>query len=98
MRRYQPREEASRLALVLLDAAAAFDGRLPEMFAGFDRAETALPVEYPSASCPRAYAAASALFALRTLRCLDADEGRVRPAPQLPERIGRLELELPVTR
>jgi glycogen debranching enzyme len=44
LRRYGYREEASRMAVALLEAAEAFDGRLPELFAGFARSETGFPV------------------------------------------------------
>ena len=37
--RYGYWEEAQRVAVGLLDAAAHFGGRLPELFCGFDRAE-----------------------------------------------------------
>jgi glycogen debranching enzyme len=45
LRRYGHRQPASRLAFGLLDAAAAFAWRLPEVFAGYPRAETGMPVE-----------------------------------------------------
>ena len=51
-RRYGFREQASHLALALIDASAYFDYRLPEVFAGFPRGETGFPVEYPTASRP----------------------------------------------
>jgi len=37
--RYGFVEEATRVAAGLLDAAATMDGRLPELFCGFDRAD-----------------------------------------------------------
>ena len=64
MRRYGYREEASRLAVALLEAAGAFQGRLPELFAGFERSETAFPVRYAGASSPQAFAAGAPLLAL----------------------------------
>ena len=90
MRRYGHAEEASRLTMSLLEAAAFFGHRLPEVFAGFDRRKTRMPVEYPTASRPQAWAAGATLLALRTLLGMDAVDGEVRAAPALPDRLGRL--------
>ena len=81
MRRYGFRDEASHLAIALLEAAEAFDGQLPELFAGFARAETGFPVEYDGASRPQSFAAGAPLMALRTLLGLDARAGRVTRDP-----------------
>jgi glycogen debranching enzyme len=93
MRRYGFRPEASRLALALIDAAAAFAYRLPEVFAGFSRAETGMPVEYPTASRPQAWAAGAPLLALRTLLGLDVIDGQLRSDPHLPDGLGRVRLK-----
>jgi glycogen debranching enzyme len=85
MRRYGFHTQASRLAGSLLDAAAFFGHRLPEVFAGFDREETGMPVEYPTASRPQAWAAGATLLALRTLLGLDVQDGRLRSRPTAPE-------------
>ena len=53
LRRYGYREEATRLALGILQAATYFDGRLPEAFAGYARDAVDFPVEYPTACSPR---------------------------------------------
>ncbi len=90
LRRYGFHDDASRLAWALFEAAEAFEYRLPEVFAGFDRADTAVPVEYPTASRPQAWAAAAPLLAIRTLLGLDADDGEVRESPLLPQGIRRL--------
>jgi len=92
MRRYGFRDEASRVAVALLEAAEAFDGRLPELFAGFDRAETGFPVEYDGASRPQSFAAGAPLMALRTLLGLDVRDGVLSVEPVVPESIGRLAL------
>jgi glycogen debranching enzyme len=63
------------------------------VFAGFDREATVVPVEYPTASRPQAWAAAAPLLAIRTLLGLDADDGQVRSTPHLPPSLGRLELQ-----
>lgn len=90
LRRYGFRDEASTLALALIEAAAAFGFRLPEVFAGFDRADTHQPVAYPTASCPQAWASGAILLALRTLLGLDVVDQHLRASPHLPEPVGRL--------
>jgi glycogen debranching enzyme len=42
----------------LLDAAAAFGGRLQELFCGFARSDVPIPVPYPTSCSPQAWAAA----------------------------------------
>jgi glycogen debranching enzyme len=85
MRRYGFREEASRVAHALLEAARRFSHRLPEVFAGFDRDSAEVPVSYPGAMTPQAWSAAAPLLALRTLLGLDVVDGELRSRPELPE-------------
>ena len=92
LRRYGFRAEASELALTILQAAAAFGHRLPEVFAGFARDRAHTPVEYPGALKPQAWAAGAPLLALRTLLGLDVVDGRLRCRPAVPERLGALAL------
>jgi hypothetical protein len=92
MRRYGYRDEASQLAVTLLEAAAAFDGRLPELFAGFGRSETGFPVEYEGASRPQAFATGAPMLALRTLLGLDIRDGELVSKPHVPELVGSIEL------
>jgi glycogen debranching enzyme len=97
LRRYGYREQASALAFGLLEAAAAFAYRLPEVFAGYPRADTGMPVEYPTACRPQAWAAGTPLLAIRTLLGLDMIEGRLHTNPVLPDGLGRLALrDIPV--
>ncbi len=93
MRRYGYREQASHLALMLIQAAEAFAYRLPEVFAGFAREETGEPVEYPTASRPQAWAAGAPLLALRTALGLDVVGGTLRIEPHLSQGWGRVRLE-----
>ncbi|MEV0459312.1 amylo-alpha-1,6-glucosidase [Catellatospora methionotrophica] len=79
LRRYGHRAEAAELALKLMEAAAAFGYRLPEVFAGFDR-KGDKPVEYPTPSSPQAWSAGSVLMVMRTLFGLDADGATLRSA------------------
>lgn len=92
MRRYGFRKEASELVSGLIEAAEAFSYRLPEVFAGFDRDETEIPVEYPTASRPQAWAAGAPLLAVRTLLGLDSVDGQLRSDPAISERVGFVRL------
>ncbi|MCP9975626.1 glycogen debranching N-terminal domain-containing protein [Streptomyces somaliensis] len=60
-------KEASGLLRGLLDAAEAFAYRLPEMYAGEQRAERGVPVPHPSACRPAAVAAAAVVHLLTAL-------------------------------
>ena len=91
LRRYGYREEATKLAWALFECAGFFAYRLPEVFAGFARADTEIPVEYPTASRPQAWAAGAPLLALRTMLGLDAN-GELRRDPVLPDGVGELDL------
>lgn len=92
LRRYGFRTEATTLAGVIIEAAAEFDHRLPEVFAGLDRRSTRMAVEYPTASRPQAWAAAAPLLAVRTLLGLDAVDGELCSEAVLPPSIRELEL------
>jgi glycogen debranching enzyme len=93
--RYGFVEYAQRIIMSMLDAAAAFDGRLPELFCGFDRSEFSRPVPYPTSCAPQAWAAASPLYMLRTLLRLDpwVPYRKVWLAPVLPPCLGELQVE-----
>jgi glycogen debranching enzyme len=84
---------AARVAVALLEAAELFDGRLPEAFAGFDRAETGFPVEYPTACSPQAWASGAPLMLLRALLGLEPDGQLLRSDPVLAGPIRSLRLE-----
>jgi glycogen debranching enzyme len=92
MRRYGFRDEAGKLCKALLDAAAAFGNQLPEVFAGFARDPSGVPVKYPNALKPQSWAAAAPLLALRTLLGLDVVGGRVHSRPHVPKELGKLRL------
>jgi glycogen debranching enzyme len=92
MRRYGFRDEAGKLCHALLDAAQAFGNQLPEVFAGFPRDDANVPVEYPKALKPQAWAAGAPLLALRTLLGLDVVDGKLRSRPHVPKELGRLRL------
>ncbi len=93
--RYGYEDDALRLILGLLDAAAAQGGRLPELFSGLDRQDVSVPVGYPTSCSPQAWASASPLLCLRTILRLDpwVPYGRTWLRPRLPEGIGYLKVE-----
>jgi glycogen debranching enzyme len=86
------REEAATLCSVLFGAAIHFRFRLPEVFAGYDRAATAFPVEYPTASSPQAWASGAPLLAIRTMLGLEPAGDHLTVDPVLPDTIRRLEV------
>jgi glycogen debranching enzyme len=93
--RYGYVQEAHRVMLAILDASAASEGRLPELFSGVSRDEIAVPVAYPTSCSPQAWAAAAPLSFVRSLLGLEPDltEGRVSCTPRLPVQVGRLSVD-----
>ncbi len=87
-------EAAGTVASGLIDAASCFGGRLPELFAGFDRSDVPAPAPYPASCSPQAWAAASPLFIVRSLLGLqpDAVAGKLRLRPRLPDSFGRVQV------
>jgi len=93
--RYGFHKEAEAVTVGLFEAAAAFGGRLPELFCGFDRDTFPMPVSYPSSCAPQAWAAASPFWLLRTtLLGLEPSvpDGVVRCAPRIPGAFGRMDV------
>ncbi len=84
LRRYGFKEEAARIASDILDAAALFDGRLPEAFGGYDRALTKYPVQYPTACGPQAWSTGAPLLLLRTMLGLEPIGDHLIVDPALP--------------
>ena len=73
LRAYGFASEAWTVASGLLDAAQAWNGRLPELFCGLDRHEIETPVPFPTSCSPQAWAAATPLLLLRVLLGLEPD-------------------------
>jgi glycogen debranching enzyme len=92
LRQYGYTAEAAQLSFAMLEAAVAFNHRLPEAFAGYDRQVTRFPVEYPTACSPQAWAAGTPLLLIRTMLGLDALAGHLIIEPALPDAIARIEL------
>jgi glycogen debranching enzyme len=93
LRRYGFGADAARIAYALLEASTYFDWRLPEVFAGYPRALTQFPVEYPTASSPQAWATGTPLLLLRAILGLEPDLGGLRTDPLLPAEITHLSLK-----
>jgi len=95
-RRYGQHDAAERIFRGLLEASTDFpQQRLPECFAGFDRAEFGIPVRYPVACHPQAWAAGTFPHLVTTVLGLvpDGFERRLRiEAPRLPEFLDQLTL------
>ena len=95
-RRYGRHDAAGKIFLGLLEAAMGFDHyRLPEVFAGFPREEYGVPVHYPVACHPQAWAAGSIPYLLETMLGLEphAFDHRLNIVdPDLPPFITWLEL------
>jgi glycogen debranching enzyme len=86
--RYGRWPEAQRIVQRLLGAASHFDHQLPEVFAGLRRSETQIPIAYPTAARPQAWAAGTPVLLLQILLGLQPDVRRhaletVAP-PELP--------------
>ncbi len=92
LRRYGFKEEAAQIASGILDAAAFFDGRLPEAFGGYHRDDTKYPVQYPTACSPQAWSTGTPLLLLRTMLGLEPTGDHLIVDPLLPEGIGQIEL------
>ena len=93
--RYGCVDEAQRVILGMLETAARFGGRLPELFGGLGRDEVPFPVGYPSSCSPQAWAAASPLLFLRSILRLDPwiPHGKVWLDPVLPPGMERLRVD-----
>jgi hypothetical protein len=66
-------ETAAALADGLLDAASAFDWRLPELFSSHSRAEVPWPSPYPPSCRPQAWATAAAGALVQAMLGLDVN-------------------------
>ncbi|WP_254546654.1 glycogen debranching N-terminal domain-containing protein [Halomarina pelagica] len=80
MARYGRRDAAATVSRALIDAAIARgNDRLPELFAGFDREATSVPLPYGSACEPQAWAAGAPIACLRAVEGEDLWSGSVAP-------------------
>jgi len=95
-RRYGFSEEACRVFAAIAEAAPHFEhDRLPEVFAGFSRDAYGIPVRYPVACHPQAWAAGAVPYLVETALGLtpEAFDHRLRVVrPVLPEFVSHLEI------
>jgi glycogen debranching enzyme len=96
-KRYGLDKAASRVLSGLMEAAMHFEaGRLPELFGGFPLADYGIPVSYPVACQPQAWAAGAIPYLLTTVLGLEPDgfakKFRV-VRPHLPTNVSRVELQ-----
>jgi glycogen debranching enzyme len=92
LRKYGFDDEAGLIAGGIIDAAAFFEGRLPEAFAGYHRTQTKYPVEYPTACSPQAWSAGAPFLLLRSMLGLNPVGEYLTSDPALPEGFDRIEL------
>ncbi len=96
-RRYGFDESAQRILKGILEAAMNFRHyRLPELFSGFSRAEYRIPVHYPVACHPQAWAAASIPYLISSFLGLEpaAFEKKLRiRRPTLPDFVDRMDVD-----
>ncbi|MHB9758310.1 glycogen debranching N-terminal domain-containing protein [Streptomyces sp. BYX5S] len=87
-------KEAASLIQGLLAATDAFDGRLPEMYAGLQRVEGGVPLPHPAACRPAAGAAAAGVHLLATVAGIrpDAPARTVALSPMRGAPLGELGL------
>ncbi|MFE4082451.1 glycogen debranching N-terminal domain-containing protein [Paenarthrobacter sp. YIM B13468] len=86
--------EAQRVSTALLEAADYSEGRLPELFCGFDRDQISEPVPYPTACSPQAWAATTPIRLVTNLMRYDTHVslGGLWVDPVLPESYGDLHI------
>jgi glycogen debranching enzyme len=95
MSRYGLHRQANRIIRAQLDVARALNHRLPELHAGFDRADVSVPAAYPASCSPQAWAAAAPLLWLRSILRLDVGKSgsRLWIDPHLPPGMEQLRLD-----
>jgi glycogen debranching enzyme len=96
LKRYGFDDESNRLVGHVFQAAQHFtDYRLPELFCGFDRDHSSLPVPYPVACSPQAWAAGASFLFVETMLGLRAKAGHRELElhhPNLPDWLGKVTL------
>jgi glycogen debranching enzyme len=93
--RYGFRKEAMEILGGIIEASFAFSYRLPEVFAGYERAKTRFPVQYTTACIPQAWAAGAPMLAIRALLGLEPKGEVLTSAADavIPTWMGALSLE-----
>ena len=84
--RVRPRDvkEAHKIAGTIIDASAGFpDHSLPELFSGYPRRQHSVPVPYPAAHVPQAWAAGALVHFLETILGVRLEGDQLLAAPFL---------------
>ena len=96
-KQYGFHEASNRLVGPMMEAAQRFpDYRLPELFCGFDKTHAGVPVSYPVACSPQAWAAGASFLFLQTMLGLRAHADRSELElllPNLPDWLGKVTLK-----
>jgi putative sterol carrier protein len=92
LRRYGYKKEAATIAQAMIEASGFFNYRLPEAFAGYRRAMTHYPAEYPTACSPQAWASGAPMLLLRAILGLDVRGSLLEADPILPPAISKLQV------
>jgi glycogen debranching enzyme len=95
-KRYGFEDAALRVLAAMLEAAVHFEAhRLPELFGGFSPGHYGVPVNYPVACQPQAWAAGAMPYLVSTILGLEPDAFSKRLSivrPCLPENVHRAEI------
>jgi len=88
-------ENGRALVSGLLEAAEAFEYRLPELWSGDAAEEVGQPVPYPAACRPQAWSVTSAIAVLQAVLGLEVDvpAGTATLRPMRPSPVGQLRVE-----
>jgi glycogen debranching enzyme len=91
--RYGRRAEAGRVTQAVLEAAGHFGHRLPEALVGLARETTTVPMRYPTACSPQAWASGAPLLLLRVLLGLEPAADGPRVDPWVPDALAPIRLD-----
>jgi glycogen debranching enzyme len=94
MKRYGFHDDVNLLTGSVFEAAQRFpDFRLPELFCGFPRERSPMPVPYPVACSPQAWSAGASFLILQTMLGIEAHADRRElelQRPHLPSWLGKV--------
>jgi glycogen debranching enzyme len=96
--RYGRRDDAARIAQGMVEASPHVGYRLPEALVGASRNEVEIPVPYPSACSPQAWAAGTPLLLITTLLGMDVGPDGLSVNPHLTTEMRDLQLRNVPTR
>jgi glycogen debranching enzyme len=77
--------DALTVARGLFAAGQAWNGRLPELFSGLDRADVDTPIPFPTSCSPQAWAASTPFLLLRIMLGIEPDEEHGLRAAPIPD-------------